>query len=116
MTFESDYNYPIAEMTKISDLQIGQEVYYLFNSDNKVNCPQFFKSKVGSLKGDSALFDSVFNLKHKKKKLNFLFLIKIIVLSGPMMLLATISTLRFTLSKLLISKRKVWLNCSVIKN
>ncbi|WP_017191849.1 S1 family peptidase [Poinsettia branch-inducing phytoplasma] len=73
LTFESDYNYPIAEMTKISDLQIGQEVYYLFNSDNKVNCPQFFKSKVGSLKGDSALFDSVFNLKHKKKKLNFLF-------------------------------------------
>ncbi|XXP77301.1 MAG: serine protease [Lettuce witches'-broom phytoplasma] len=73
LTFESDYNYPIAEMTKISDLKIGQEAYYLFNSDNKVNFPQFFKSKVGSLKGDSALFDSVFNLKHKKKKLNFLF-------------------------------------------
>ncbi|MGE9276698.1 MAG: trypsin-like peptidase domain-containing protein [Candidatus Phytoplasma pruni] len=73
LTFESDYNYPIAEMTKISDLKIGQEAYYLFNSDNKVNFPQFFKSKVGSLKGNSALFDSVFNLKHKKKTLNFLF-------------------------------------------
>ncbi|MEC4558883.1 MAG: serine protease ['Conium maculatum' witches'-broom phytoplasma] len=72
LTFESDYNYTPAEMTKISDLQIGQEVYYLFNSDNKVNFPQFFKSKVGSIKGDTALFDSVFNLKHKQKKLNFL--------------------------------------------
>jgi hypothetical protein len=73
LTFESNYDYPIVEIKKISDLQIGEEIYYLFNSDNKVNFPQFFKSKVGSLKEESGLFDSVFNLKYKKKKLNFLF-------------------------------------------
>ncbi|KXT29265.1 trypsin family protein [Candidatus Phytoplasma oryzae] len=70
ITFESNYNYNVAQISPFSKISLGEEIYFLFNLDNEKYSPQIFKSNIGTIeeKKKSFLFDSIFNLKNKKEK------------------------------------------------
>ncbi|WP_212380321.1 S1 family peptidase ['Cynodon dactylon' phytoplasma] len=78
MSFESDYEYDVAQITPNSEISTGDEIYFLTNFNNENYFPQIFKSNIGNILEEkkSFLFDSVFDLKEKTTlkyfQLNFL--------------------------------------------
>ncbi|MDO8167914.1 trypsin-like peptidase domain-containing protein [Candidatus Phytoplasma melaleucae] len=71
IAFESAYDYPVVSVKKTSNLNIGENIYYLINFENTNHFPQMFKSQISSIKKNLFIFDSVFDLKNKKKQINF---------------------------------------------
>ncbi|WP_153368498.1 S1 family peptidase [Candidatus Phytoplasma sacchari] len=73
MSFESNYEYESVQITPISDISIGDEIYFINNINNENYFPQIFKSNIGNIieETKSFLFDSVFDLKEKPVMKNF---------------------------------------------